>query len=107
MTDQLALNITPIATIKGLVDVLADMGLDPLHLHIDGRKPTDSRPGVSMWMRYRTDYEQVVERLRLKSVERRATQHGQREWHAERDTDDMRLLVQCVSFEHHEDWEAS
>lgn len=95
----------PIAAIKAVVDLFADLGIDPLHLHIDGARPTDSRPNLSAWCRYRTDFERVCQRLQLKATERRYVQPGQRHWCAERDDDTTRLLVQCVSFQHHADWE--
>lgn len=72
MTEQLALSIEtpPIAAIKAVVDVFADLGIDPLHLHVEGARPTDSRPNLSAWCRYRTDFERVCQRLQLKATER-------------------------------------
>jgi hypothetical protein len=103
VSEQLA--IVPTSAIKELVDILEDLGIDPLTLHIDGARPLDARPDVRLWCRYRTDFETVCERLRLKPHERLARQHGQREWFAEHDDDRRRLLVQCVSFAHHDDWQ--
>lgn len=103
MADQL--QITPIAETKSLVDLLADMGIDPLHLHVDGAKPLDARPNIKLWTRYRTEFFTLCERLGAKPEERRFAPAGQREWYAESDTLTRRLLVQCVSFEHHDDWE--
>lgn len=100
-----AVEVPPIAAVKDLVDLLARLGLDPLHLHIDGARPLDSRPNVRLWLRHRTDFERVVTELGLRPTERRYVQSGQREWHAERDDDRTRLLVSCVSFEHHPDWQ--
>ena len=99
------LRIPPIAEIKAVVDVLADLGIDALHLRADAKKVGDTRPDISLWVTYRTEFLRVCEAFGIKPVERIAHQPGQREWYAERDTDDRRLLVQCVSFEHHEDWE--
>lgn len=106
MSDQPTLDLPRTSGIKTIVDLLDDLGIDPLHLHCDGAKPLDSRPNVRLWLRYCTDYERVIDRLRLKSVERQYRMPGQREWYAERDNDEMRLLVCCVSFAHHPDWEA-
>ncbi|WGL50668.1 hypothetical protein P5P86_11905 [Nocardioides sp. BP30] len=97
--------LTPIAEIKAVVDTLADLGIDPLHLHIDGQRPTDRRPSMTTWIRYRTDFERVCDAFKAKPTERRYSQPGQREWYAESDTATRRLLIQCVSFEHHEDWQ--
>lgn len=106
MSEQIALiELPPIAAIKAIVDTFADLGIDPLHLHSDGHKPTDRRPDLRVWCRYRTDFERVCQRLRLKVTERRYVQTGQRAWFAEQDNADHRLLVECVSFEHHADWE--
>lgn len=99
------LTITPIAEIKAVVDVLADLGIDALHLRADAKTVDDTRPDVSLWVTYRTEFLRVCEAFQLKPVERRYAGPGQRAWFAERDTNDRRLLVQCVSFEHHHDWE--
>lgn len=104
MSEQLT--IVPTSAIKDLVDTLDGMGIDPLHLHIDGAKPLDPRPDIRLWCRYRTDFEAVCARLRLKPRERDGYgRMGQREWFAEHDDDRRRLLVQCVSFDHHPDWQ--
>ena len=96
--------LTPIVEIKAVVDTLADLGVDPLHLHIDGQRPTDQRANINAWIRYRTDFERVCAVFKAKPTERRHCQPGQREWYAESDTVTRRLLLQCVSFEHHPDW---
>lgn len=102
MTD---LTTTPITEIKAIVDVLAELGIDALHFRADAKKVGDTRPDISLWITYRSEFLRVCEAFGLKPVERRYAGEGQRAWFAERDTDDRRLLVQCVSFEHHHDWE--
>lgn len=102
--EQGELELTPVNEIKALVDLLDSLGIDPLHLHIDGSRPTDSRPNVRLWLRYRTEFETVCKRLKLKPAERRYMQHGVREWNAEGDTPMRRLLVSCASLAHHPDW---
>lgn len=97
---------TPITVVKDLVDSLAFLAVTPLHLHVDTRVMLDQRPRVNVWLATRTDYERVVAALALKSVERMARTSGQREWYAEDDTTARALLVQCVSFVHHADWQA-
>lgn len=96
---------TPIAEIKAVVDTLADLGIDALHLHVDGKKTTDHRPDLALWVIYRTEFLRLCEAFNAKPVERRWAPAGQREWFAEADTGARRLLIQCVSFEHHHDWE--
>lgn len=100
------IRIPPVNAIKQVVDLLDELGIDPLHLHADGAKVLDARHDIKLWLRYRTDFERVCAALKAKPVERPHRGHGQREWYAEPDTADRRLLVQCVSFEHHPDWEA-
>lgn len=101
-----SLTLSPITEIKALVDLLADMGLDPLHLNIDARSNLDRRPRINLWMRYRTDFETFCARIGAKPAEKRYTGGtGQREWHANSDTPARALLVQCVSFDHHPDWQ--
>lgn len=97
--------ITPISEIKAIVDQLADLGVDALHLRADAKKVGDQRPDVSLWVTYRTEFLRVCEAFGIKPQERPYSRTGQREWFAERDTASRRLLVQCVSFEHHDDWE--
>lgn len=99
------LNPTPVATIKALVDDLARLDVTPLHLHVDTLKVGDLRPNVSLWTQTRTDFETLCDAWKMKPVERTYTPEGQRAWCAERDTNDRRLLVQCVSFAHHDDWQ--
>jgi hypothetical protein len=99
------LAVTQIATIKALVDTLADLGISPLHLLTNARKMSDTRPDISLWTQRRTDFEALCAHLKAKPVERMAHQPGQREWYAEHDTDERRLLIQCVSFPHHDDWQ--
>lgn len=100
------LHLTPIATIKALVDHLADLGITPLHLHIDGRADLDQRPDVRLWTRTRTDLFALCDSLGVKPREDRYNPEGQRHWHAEHDTEQRRLLIQCCSLQHHDDWEA-
>lgn len=52
----------------------------------------------------RTFLEQVCAALGVKPVER-IVNPGQRAWHAEADTPTRRLLIEGVSFQHHDDWE--
>lgn len=99
------LDLPSITEVKAVVDLLADMEIDPLHLHVDGRRPMDSRPRITLWMRHRTDFMAVCDRIRVKPQERIARTPGQREWFAEADTLARQLLIQCVSLVHHDDWE--
>lgn len=109
MSEQLTL--VPVTAVKAIVDRLADLGIDPLHLHIDGSKPTDARPNVRLWLRTRTDFNRFIDvpALAKKKVEERSgfSKDRQREFYVEDDTDERRLLIQCVSFPHHDDWEAA
>ena len=53
----------------------------------------------------RTHYEAVCLALEAKATER-VVQMGQRQWWAESDTSARKLLIEGVSFQHHDDWEA-
>lgn len=106
MTAEVRLTLTPIEEIKAVVDVLAGLGIDPLHLHVDGKRSTNPRPDIHMWIRFRTDFERVCAAFEAGPVEeRRACPHGQREWWATSETSARKLLIRCVSFDHHHDWE--
>lgn len=100
-----ALRLTPMAEIKALIDLLAELDIDALHLRIDAKKVGDTRPDIALWTLYRTQFERLCEALKMNPTERRFSPPGQREWFAESDTATRRLLVQCVSFEHHPDWQ--
>lgn len=99
------LSLVQIGVIKALVDQLHDLDLSPLHLRVDAKHVGDTRPDVSMWLRYRTDFERFCAAVGVKPVPARFDSADQRSWSAEHDTADRRLLVQCVSFKHHDDWE--
>ena len=49
-------------------------------------------------------FEEVCARLGAKPHER-IVQVGQRSWWAEADTETRRLLIEGVSFQHHDDWQ--
>lgn len=100
----------PMKPIRGLVELLDEIGVVPLHLHIDGPRPTEARPDMRLWTRTRSDFLTVVDAIGVKAPrdgwERRgARRQGQRHYAAEADTDSRRLLIQCLSLTHHDDWE--
>lgn len=100
-----SLAVVQIGVIKALVDRLAELDLSPLHLRIDTKRVSDTRPDISMWMQTRTDFERLCTALKLKATEARYSPQGQRLWHANHDTAERRLLVQVVSLAHHDDWQ--
>lgn len=95
----------PLGEIKALVDLLAELDVSVLHLHIDTRDMLDKRARINLWISSRTDYFRLCDHLKLTPTEKRYQGLGQREWWAEADTPARALLIQCVSFEHHDDWE--
>jgi hypothetical protein len=99
------LSVVQIETIKDLVGQLHALGVSPLHLQVDAKHVGDTRPDVRLWLRYRTDFERFCAALGIHAKESRWDPEGQRSWSAEHDMEDRRLLVQCVSFKHHADWE--
>lgn len=100
-----ALVVTQIGVIKSLIDTLADLGLAPLHLRIDAKAVADTLPDISLWMQTRTDFERLCDDLGVKPKEARYSPEGQRLWSANHDTTERRLLIQVVSFKHHQDWQ--
>ena len=100
-----AIAVVQIGVIKALVDQLHELDLSPLHARIDAKRISDTRIDISLWMQTRTDFETFTAALGAKPVERRFSPDGQREWFAEHDTPERRLLVQVVSFRHHDDWQ--
>lgn len=99
------LSVVQIGAIKELVDQLHTLDLSPLHLHIDTKHVGDTRPDVRLWLRYRTDFERFCGELGVKAKAARWDPEGQRSWSAEHDTEERRLLIQCVAFRHHADWQ--
>lgn len=53
----------------------------------------------------RGQFEQVCSLLGAKATER-IVNTGQRSWWAESNSDTRKLLIEGVSFQHHDDWEA-
>lgn len=98
------LSVVQISTIRDLVLALADLEISPLHLRVDTKRVGDTRADISMWMQTRTDFERFCEHLGAKAKESRYDPEGQRSWSAENDTTERRLLIQCVSLAHHDDW---
>ena len=106
MTEAATLSVLQIGAVKALIDTLAELEISPLHLHIDAKSVGDQRPDVRLWTQTRTDFERLCARLKIKAKEARWSPQDQRQWSAEHDTADRRLLIQCVSFKHHADWVA-
>lgn len=64
------------------------------------------RVGMHLTIVGRTYYEAVINALGNPKVTERVMTTGTRAWSANADTDDRKLLVEGVSFQHHDDWEA-
>lgn len=101
----LDLSMVQIDAIKTLVDQLHSLNMSPLHLHVDAKHVGDTRADAKLWLRYRTDMEAFCSEFGVKIVPARWDPEGQRSMSAIHDTDERRLLVRCVSFRHHSDWE--
>ena len=96
-----------IDAIVALVVELQTLGIDPLHLHITGYTPNESRPKIQLWFRFKGDLDRWAEHSGLTGkVRERVGSFGfdQRHFYVEHDNEDRLLLVQCASLQHHPDW---
>lgn len=109
-SEQLTL---PVNELRALVDVLDQIDCHSYTLHAtdstyySARNPATaegSRISLRLTIIGRTQFEQVCARLSAKATER-VFLPGQRAWWAEADTQNRRLLIEGVSFQHHDDWE--
>ncbi len=99
--------------LRQLVDLLDQIGCRSYSLHAtDRRFYAAQNPGAADAQRVslrltvvgRAPFEQICTALNVQPTER--THHvGQRAWWAEADTNTRRLLIEGVSFQHHDDWE--
>lgn len=64
----------------------------------------DGRPNIRLTIIGRTMFEAVCTAVGVTPKER-MTNPGQRGWFAEADSSTRRLLIEGVSFQHHDDWE--
>ncbi len=98
-----------------ITGTLHALGIDGYTLHITRpgyhirRNPNASENGKKVSIRVtvigRNDFHKLARHYNAKVTER-AMQHGVRGWWAEADNPDRRLLIEGVSFRHHDDWEA-
>lgn len=114
MTDMLpGLDTDPLTDIAAM---LRQIGCRSYALHVtdttyySARNPdaseTATRPNFHLTIVGRTHFEAVIAALDSPKVTERVMTVGVRAWSAEPDTDDRRLLVEGVSFQHHDDWKA-
>jgi hypothetical protein len=103
--EETTIRVTPITELKALVDLLYELDLAPLHLHVDGRHELDDRADIRLWMTTRTQFEHVCKALGATAREATSHHRGERIFHAEVDTETRKLLVSCHSLDHHADWQ--
>lgn len=70
-----------------------------------GRAERDGRASLSLTIIGRTQFEGICLAIGVTPKER-VMHVGQRSWWAESDTSTRRLLIEGVSFQHHDDWES-
>lgn len=101
---------TPLAEVVAVLEVLGcrsytlhatDSGYWTARAHGDG---AEARINIRLTIVGRTAFEQVCAALGAQPKER-VIHVGQRSWFAEADTTARRLLIEGVSFQHHDDWE--
>lgn len=102
--------MSALASIAKLID---DIGCESFSLHVTDRRyyaarmpNSDSAKYVDMHLTIvgRTAFEEVATLLNAKPKER-IVNVGQRAWVAEIYDGSLRLLLDGVSFQHHDDWE--
>jgi hypothetical protein len=93
------------SALTALSEALDELDIEPLHLQWTGTTPTKQPQVVTVWLRYRTDFEMACAAWSLKPHEKTAYRPDERHFWAERDNDDLGLLVQCASLPHHPDWQ--
>lgn len=89
-----------------LVGILQRLRVSPTHLYVDWHHTSDHRPDVRIHLKTRTDFERFTAELKVKPNNIRQWQADQVRFEANHDTATRRLLIGCVSFPHHDDWEA-
>lgn len=92
-----------LAPVRDLLDALTDLGITPASLTVEWRFTNQTQPYINCWIRYRTEFERLTEHLKLKT-DSAVRVIGQRHYFTR---GDKGPLIQCVSFPHHEDWEAT
>lgn len=101
---------TALASIASLIN---DVGCESYSLHVTDRRYYADRLPNSDSAKYvdirltivgRTAFEEIATLLGAKTTER-IVHVGQRAWVAETKSNDVRLLLEGVSFQHHDDWE--
>lgn len=115
-SDQLVLDVVPATNeLRALVDILDRLSIQAYTLHVtDGRFYADRSPdavagsrrqvSIRLTVIGRTFFEGLCAALHAKPTER-VVHPGQRSWWAESDTATRRLLIEGVSFQHHDDWQ--
>lgn len=115
VAEQLSIEVPRANDLKALVDLLDRLSIHSFSLHATDRgfygdRTQSDRPAGSRAVELRltivgrTFFEQVCDALRAKPTERMVL-FGQRSWWAEADNSTRRLLIEGVSFQHHDDWE--
>lgn len=99
--------------LTAIAELLDEQGCRSYSLHASDagwwadRNPdggSDGRPSVRLTIIGRTAFEAIATAVGATPKER-VMRMGQRSWWAESDTASRRLLIEGVSFQHHDDWE--
>lgn len=90
-TSTTSVDQASIDAIVALVVELQGLGIDPLHLNITGYTPTESRPKLHLWFRFKSDLDRWAEHTGLATtVRERVGSFGfdQRHFYVEHDNED-------------------
>lgn len=93
-----------LAPVVELPSVLTASGVVPASINVGWQHTDRTHPYVNVWLRYRTDVETVAKALGL-HVESRPVVVGQRHYWTK--GNGPGVLLQAMSFRHHEDWQAT
>lgn len=91
-----------LAPVVDLMSTLTGTGVVPASITVEWRNTDRHHPYVNVWLRYRTDLEKVAAALGLR-VESAGGPVGQRRYWTK--ADGPGVLLQAMSFRHHDDWE--
>jgi hypothetical protein len=96
-----------IESVAAVIDTFVRLDIMPSSILAQhGSRPGsrgDERPTINIWVTHRTEFEKVCAEFGAKPKEG-SSLPSQRQFYADHYTDDRRLLIQCCSFKHHDDW---
>ena len=87
-----------------LLAALSSEGIVPASITCEWRHTDQTHPYLNVWLRYRTEFERLANRLGLRIESAVRTADSRRYWTK---GDGPGVLLQCLSQRHHEDYEGA